>query len=292
MSSLGDDSSVIKDEEQRHAGAPTTPIRSRRPRARDASASSCRSRSPRRRQQVRSAMLSAAGAGRLPGAWTNEVIGKDAFVQWPCCSPRRNGWCSAPASPTSGSANPTTSAAAAQLAQAYPGRFVWAGSGTPAAGGRPGRDYGRPLATMRDYQAGWVSRPGRRDLMRPSPHHRRERPEDAALAAESRWCEPASRPEHTAMAGRCWARQTLVVGCPWWPTRTRPRQGRRPADGGHLAGQSGIRESHCQPWVPATEVTDVADRLVERSSARHPDAIAATVREQVAAGSHGHDARW
>lgn len=85
--------------------------------------------------------------------WTNEVLGKDAFVQVALLlgatermtfgTSIANVWVREPQ---------TASAAAAQLAQAYPGRFVLGmGVGYPAQAASAGRDFGRPLATMRDY---------------------------------------------------------------------------------------------------------------------------------------------
>jgi probable F420-dependent oxidoreductase len=86
-------------------------------------------------------------------AWTNEVIGKDAFVQLAMLlgatermvfgTGIANVWARAPQ---------TTHAAAAQLAQAHPGRFVLGlGGGHPEQAVSVGREFGRPLATMRDY---------------------------------------------------------------------------------------------------------------------------------------------
>lgn len=86
-------------------------------------------------------------------AWTNEVLGKDAFVQLgvllaeterlvfgTCIA---NIWARAPQ---------TMHAAAAQLAEAYPGRFVAGlGVGYPEQAASVGREFGYPLATTRDY---------------------------------------------------------------------------------------------------------------------------------------------
>ena len=60
-----------------------------------------------------------------PAAWTNETVGgKDPMVH----------------------------AAAALLSQAYPGRLVLGlGTGYPQQAAAVGRDFGRPLASMRDY---------------------------------------------------------------------------------------------------------------------------------------------
>lgn len=89
-----------------------------------------------------------------PCTWTNEVFGKDALVQVALLlgATRRmvfgtgvaNVWVREPQ---------TLSAAAAQLAQAHPGRFVLGiGVGYPQQAEAAGRDFGQPLATMREYQ--------------------------------------------------------------------------------------------------------------------------------------------
>jgi len=89
-----------------------------------------------------------------PCTWTNEVFGKDALVQLALllAATRRmafgtgvaNVWVREPQ---------TLAAAAGQLAQAHPGRFILGiGVGYPQQAETAGRDYGRPLHTMRDYQ--------------------------------------------------------------------------------------------------------------------------------------------
>ena len=87
-------------------------------------------------------------------AWTNEVIGgKDALVQLAvllAATERMafgtgiaNIWARQPQ---------TMHAAAAMLSQAYPGRLVLGlGVGFPEQAASSGREFGRPLATMRDY---------------------------------------------------------------------------------------------------------------------------------------------
>src|SRR6202789_3150523 len=85
--------------------------------------------------------------------WVNEVIGKDAFVQLGVLLAETErivfGTCIANiwARPAQ-----TMHAAAAQLADAYPGRFVMGlGVGYPEQAASVGREFGRPLVTMRDY---------------------------------------------------------------------------------------------------------------------------------------------
>lgn len=85
--------------------------------------------------------------------WTNEVIGKDALVQLAVLLAATKrvvlGTCIANiwARPAQ-----TMHAAAAQLAQAYPGRLALGlGVGYPEQAASVGRQFGSPLTTMRDY---------------------------------------------------------------------------------------------------------------------------------------------
>ena len=87
-------------------------------------------------------------------AWTNETVGgKDALVQLAVLMAATermafgtgiaNIWARAPQ---------TAHATSALLAQAYPGRFVLGlGVGYPEQAASVGRDFGRPVATMREY---------------------------------------------------------------------------------------------------------------------------------------------
>jgi probable F420-dependent oxidoreductase len=102
--------------------------------------------------------LQRKAVGRLERAgysavWANEVIGKDALVQLAVLLSATErmvfGTCIANiwARPAQ-----TMHAAAAQLAQAYPGRFVLGlGVGYPEQAASVGHEFGSPLATMRDY---------------------------------------------------------------------------------------------------------------------------------------------
>lgn len=86
--------------------------------------------------------------------WVNETLGgKDPLVQLALLLPATkrvtfgtgiaNIWARAPQ---------TAHGAAAQLAQAFPGRLVLGlGSGYPQQAAAVGREFGRPLAAMRDY---------------------------------------------------------------------------------------------------------------------------------------------
>jgi probable F420-dependent oxidoreductase len=103
--------------------------------------------------QQREAARRIEGAG-YRAAWTNEAVGgKDALVQLAVllAATERlvlgtgiaNIWARAPQ---------TAHGAAALLAQAFPGRFVLGlGVGYPRQAASVGREFGRPLATMRGY---------------------------------------------------------------------------------------------------------------------------------------------
>jgi probable F420-dependent oxidoreductase len=85
--------------------------------------------------------------------WVNETIGKDAFVQLGVLLAETErmvfGTCIANiwARPAQ-----TMHAAAAQLADAYPGRLVVGlGVGYPEQAASVGQEFGRPLVTVRDY---------------------------------------------------------------------------------------------------------------------------------------------
>ena len=108
--------------------------------------------SPRIEQQREAVgRLERAGYGT---AWFNEPVGgKDPFVQLALLMPATqritfgtgiaNIWARAPQ---------TAHAAAAQLAQAFPGRMVLGlGVGYPQQAEAVGREFGRPLAAMRQY---------------------------------------------------------------------------------------------------------------------------------------------
>jgi probable F420-dependent oxidoreductase len=85
--------------------------------------------------------------------WANEVIGKDAFVQLGVllAATERMVFGTYVANIWARPAQ-TMHAAAAQLAQAYPGRVVAGlGVGYPEQAASTGREFGSPLATMRDY---------------------------------------------------------------------------------------------------------------------------------------------
>lgn len=89
-------------------------------------------------------------------AWTNEVVGKDALVQLGVllAATQRMVFGTAVANLWVRPA-PTLHAAAGLLSEAYPGRFVLGlGVGYPEQATSVGREFGSPLAAIRDYLAG------------------------------------------------------------------------------------------------------------------------------------------
>jgi probable F420-dependent oxidoreductase len=95
--------------------------------------------------------LEAAG---YRAAWTNEAVGgKDALVQLAIVLAATERLVAGTAIANIWARPPQTAhGAAALLAQAYPGRFVLGlGVGYPNQAASVGREFGRPLATMRGY---------------------------------------------------------------------------------------------------------------------------------------------
>jgi probable F420-dependent oxidoreductase len=86
-------------------------------------------------------------------AWTNEAGGKDALVQVAVLLAATERMVFGTGIANLWSRSPQTAqGAAALLAQAYPGRFVLGlGVGYPQQAAAAGREFGRPLATMRGY---------------------------------------------------------------------------------------------------------------------------------------------
>jgi len=86
-------------------------------------------------------------------AWTNELLGKDSFAQLSMllASTERMAFGTCIANIWVRPAQ-TAYGAAAQLSGAYPGRFILGlGVGYPQQASTVGREFGRPLATMREY---------------------------------------------------------------------------------------------------------------------------------------------
>ena len=158
-----------------------------------------------------------AAVGRLERAgfrtaWTNEVIGgKDALVQLAvllAATERMvfgtgiaNVWARQPQ---------TMHAAAAMLAQAFPRRLVLGlGVGYPEQAASAGHEFGRPLATMRDYLRHMDDQtwPPAADVGYPRIVGAMG-PKLLALGASTRTgrCPPGCPLRSPRRPGRCWAR--------------------------------------------------------------------------------------
>ncbi len=245
-----------------------------------------------------SADLQRAAVGRLESVgyqtvWTNEVIGKDALVQSGVLLPATErvvfGTCIANvwARPAQ-----TMHAAAAQLADAYPGRFALGlGVGYPEQAASVGRRFGAPLATMRDYLDGmdsatWPPAPD-------APYPRivaANGPKMLALTAElADGAYPAGLPpEFTAQARQLLGPdKLLVVGlsvvCD--NDAERAKDAARESVSGRIGVASYASRLAGLGYSPS-DIADVSDRLVQAIVAHgDPAAIADKVREHLVAGA-------
>jgi probable F420-dependent oxidoreductase len=235
------------------------------------------------------------GARRLEragyrAAWTNEVVGgKDALVQLSVllAATERltfgtgiaNIWAREPQ---------TLHAAAAQLADAYPGRLVLGiGVGHPPQAAGAGREYGSPVATLRDYLTRMTAQ-----TWPPAPSAAYPRilgangPKMLALAGElTDGAYPANLPPaHTTQARAALGPdKLLVVGL---TVVTEPDLSLARA-----AAREKVSNSLGLPWYgkaverlgfPPEDLDGLADAVVAFGG---PDAIAAKVREHLAAGA-------
>jgi probable F420-dependent oxidoreductase len=225
--------------------------------------------------------------------WTNEVLGKDAFVQLGVLLAATQqmvfGTCIANiwARPAQ-----TMHAAAAQLAEAYPGRVVAGlGVGYPEQAASVGREFGRPLDTMRGYLQ-------RMDgpTWPPAPDAAYPRiiaangPKMVALAGEiADGVLPAMLPaEFTAYARQLLGPdKLLVVGLSTIidPDLGRAKVAAREQVSARLGAPS-YAARIAELGYSEQELTEVADRLVAAIVA-HGDsaAIAVKVREHLLAGA-------
>jgi probable F420-dependent oxidoreductase len=225
--------------------------------------------------------------------WTNEVIGKDAFVQLGvllAAAERTvfgtfvgNIW----ARPAQ-----TMHAAAAQLAEAYPGRLaVGLGVGYPEQAASVGQKFGSPLATMRDYldrmdSPTWPQAP---DAAYPRIIAANG-PKMLALAGEiADGAMPAGLPAmFTAHAREALGPdKLLVVGLSVIPDADadRAKAAARESVSGRLAAPS-YTARIAGLGYSAQEIAEVSDRLVDAIVA-HGDsaAVAVKVREHLLAGA-------
>jgi probable F420-dependent oxidoreductase len=244
--------------------------------------------------------LQREAAGRLeragyPAAWTNETVGgKDPLVQLAlllAASERMtfgtgiaNIWARAPQ---------TAHAAAALLAQAYPGRLVLGlGAGYPQQAAAVGRDFGSPLNAMRDYLER-MSAP----TMTPAPDAPYARivaangPKMMALAGElADGALPAGLPPaFTAQAREALGPGKLLVVALPVITDTADREAAR------AQARQAASASLDRPWYAATiarlgytgdQIAAVSDELVSAIVAHgDPDSIAAAAAAHRAAGA-------
>jgi len=226
-------------------------------------------------------------------AWTNEVIGKDALAQLAvllaatermalgtCVA---NIWARAPQ---------TAHGAAAYLAQAYPGRFTLGlGVGYPQQAQSVGRDFGSPLATMRDYVTGMAGRTAPPAPDTPYPRILGANgPKMLALAGEiADGALPAGLPpEHTVRARQLLGPDKLLVVAQSVVVdddRDRARATARQV-ASSWSGRASFRATLAELGYPAEETAEVSDRVVDALVAHgEPDTIAAKVRAHLAAGA-------
>ena len=228
-------------------------------------------------------------------AWTNETVGgKDPLVQLALLLPATqrltfgtgiaNIWARAPQ---------TAHAAAAQLAEAYPGRLVLGlGSGYPQQAAAVGRTFGGPLAAMRDYLERMAA-----PTMTPAPAAPYPRivaangPRMIALAAElADGVLPAGLPPaFTAQVRETLGPDKLLVVAVSVITDTSD-----PAAARAQARQT-VQASLSRPWYAATltrlgypdeEIAGASDELVSAIVAHGtPESVAATVAAHRAAGA-------
>jgi probable F420-dependent oxidoreductase len=228
--------------------------------------------------------LEDAGYGAV---WTNEVIGKDALVQLAVllAATERMAFGTCIANVWARPAQ-TMHAAAAQLAQAYPGRIVLGlGVGYPEQAAGVGREFGSPLATMRDYLEAmdgptWPPAPD-------APYPRivaANGPKMLALADEKAdGAFPGGLPPEFTAAGReaLGPDKLLVVGL----SVARDIESAREAVSARL-GVPSYASRLVQQGYPASDIDEVSDRLVNALVAYgDPADVAAKVAEHLAAGA-------
>ena len=244
--------------------------------------------------QQREATRRLEGAG-YRAAWTNEAVGgKDALVQIAVLlaaterlvlgTSIANIWARPPQ---------TAHGAAALLAQAFPGRFVLGlGVGYPQQAASVGREFGRPMATMRGYLQQMVA-----PTQFPAPDVAYAKvigangPRMLALGGE---LADGAMPAMVPPAFTAQARQQLgpdkllVVGMGFAadadPARAQAAARQRVA--GRLAMAGTYAATLAGLGYTGQEITEVSDRLVDAVVA-HGDAaaIAAKVAEHLAAGA-------
>ena len=227
--------------------------------------------------------------------WTNEAVGgKDALVQLAVLlaatermvfgTSIANIWARAPQ---------TAHGAAALLAQAFPDRFVLGlGVGYPHQAASVGREFGRPVATMRGYLDQMTA-----PTQLPAPDVAYPKiigangPKMLALSGEiADGAMPAmAPPELTAQARQLLGPDKLLVvglavAADADPDRAKATARQRVA--GRLSMPGTYAATMARLGYSEQEITEVSDRLVD-AIVGHGDsaAIAARVREHLAAGA-------
>jgi probable F420-dependent oxidoreductase len=243
--------------------------------------------------------LQRTAVGRLERAgfrtvWTNEVIGgKDALVQLAVLLAATEGMAFGTGIANIWARQPQTMhAAAAMLAQAYPRRLVLGlGVGYPEQAASAGREFGRPLATMRDYLRHMDDQtwPPAADVAYPRIVGAMG-PKLLALGGEhADGAMPAGLPPtFTAQARRVLGPdKLLVVGLTVIADRDVDwaRDIARQTVSANL-GRTSYAATMAGLGFPDRELADVSDRIVDEVVAHGgPDAIATKVREHLTAGA-------
>ena len=227
--------------------------------------------------------------------WTNEAVGgKDALVQLAVLlaatdrmvfgTAIANIWARAPQ---------TAHGAAALLAQAFPDRFVLGlGVGYPQQAASVGREFGRPLTTMRDY-LDQLTAPTQ--LLAPDVAYPKiigaNGPKMLALAGENAdGALPAmAPPELTAQARQLLGPDKLLVvalAVVVDADQNRAKATARQTVAGRLGQPGTYPATMARLGYSEQEITEVSDRLVD-AIVGYGDAarIAAKVREHLAAGA-------
>jgi probable F420-dependent oxidoreductase len=227
--------------------------------------------------------------------WTNEAVGgKDALVQLAVLlaatdrmvfgTAIANIWARAPQ---------TAHGAAALLAQAFPDRFVLGlGVGYPQQAASVGREFGRPVATMRDY-LDQLTAPTQ--LLAPDVAYPKiigaNGPKMLALAGENAdGALPAmAPPELTAQARQLLGPDKLLVvalAVVVDADQNRAKATARQTVAGRLGQPGTYPATMARLGYSEQEITEVSDRLVD-AIVGYGDAarIAAKVREHLAAGA-------
>lgn len=228
-------------------------------------------------------------------AWTNEGVGgKDALVQLAVLLAATERMTFGTGIANVWAREPQTAHGAANvLAQAYPGRFVLGiGVGYQQQAESTGREFGAPLARMRDYLER-MSAP----TMSEAPDVAYPRiiaangPKMLALAGElADGAVPAMVPaEYTAQARRALGPdKLLVVGLAMVadPDHDKAREIARQTVAGRLARPGSYATTIARLGFSAEEIAEPSDRLVNAITAHGGDkVIAAHVCDHLAAGA-------